>query len=394
MPADAVRDPPQAASSRVSWYELFYDLLVVAALGLVNDAFLRSPSVVTARDALIGFLALSWVWLMSALFANVFPGQDLLRRVLMLVQMGLIIVAALTIDRSIDEVGQRVMFAYAGAMAVVPLLMLTDRWISPGREPAPLRLVGALGAAAGCVALGGLLGRSTLVPLLVTGIVISMVAVLGRPFDTWRADGRLRLDHLRERLGLFVLIVLGEGFAHLVSSLHSLGDIPRAGIFAVTFLVSFALWWIYFEGTFTDQVELTRVRWRLTMIGHFTLVVGMAGTLDILVLLAATEETEIGSHVFEYFAVCVVLALLSFALLRFAATRRIGAPGVLEVVSAVAIGALGFVLGEGPLSELDLLITVSAIAVVVNAIASAWHGRQSGATLGYRLRALVRGESA
>ena len=366
-PSPRVRQP----ASAVSWFELFYDLLVVASLGLVNDTFLRHPSALSARDALIGFVALSWVWFLTALFNNVFPGQDLVRRVLMLIQMALIIVAALTIERSVDEVGQRAMWAYAGALSVVPVLIVIDRWLARGRPTAPPSASLPLFAAVGLIVVGGFLGQPALVPLLIVGVLVSMVAVLGRDYRTWRDDSRLRLDHLRERLGLFILIILGEGFAQLVGALHALGDIPRAGVFALTFLVSFALWWIYFDGTFSDGVDLHRVRWRLSLLGHLTLVIGMAGTLDILVLLAVTEESAVGGHVFEYFAFCIALALASFALLRFAATGRLGFPGLLQLISAGGVSVAGILLGEGGTNELDVLISVSAVLVIANAAVSA-----------------------
>ena len=394
MPPDVVRDNGSAQSSKVSWFELFYDLVIVAAVALVNDAFLREPSLATAREALIGFVALSWVWFLTVVFANVFPGQDLVRRVLMVVQMALVVAAALTIERSLDEVGRTVMLAYAGAIGVVAVLIVSDRWlVGDRRPPAPPALAAPVAVSAVVIAAGGLLGQPFLVPSLVIGLLVSVVAVLAWQYPTWRGDERLRLPHLRERLGLFILIILGEGFAQLVNQLGGIGEIPRAGMFALLFLVSFALWWIYFDGTFTEETDLSRVMWRLSLLGHLLLVIGMAGTLDILVLLTVSREADVGAHIFEYFAFCVALTLLSFALLRFAATRRVGASGGGELVSAGIVIAIGIGLGEGGIDELFVLIGVSAALIVANAGLAVWSGRRSDGTLASRFGVLIRGDS-
>jgi low temperature requirement protein LtrA len=369
----------RSTSPTVSWFELFYDLVVVAAVSLTNDAFLAHPSVGTGRAAVLGIIALSWVWFLTTLFNNIFPGQDLLRRFLMLVQMGLIIAAALAIDR-VDEINTRTaLLAYAGALLVVLLLVASDRLMARGRRVVarfrPATAVPLLLAIGLCTA-GAFADPSASAWFLPPALVVTMVPVLGWQYPRWISDNRLRLDHLRERLGLFILIILGEGFAQLVTALHSLGTIPRAGVFALTFLVSFALWWIYFDGTFSERLELQGVRWRLSLLGHLTLVFGMAGTLDILVLVSARRESEYGPLVLPYFTTSIATVLLSFALLRFAAKGTLGISGILQVTSGLVILVTGLALAAAGAEDLYAVIGACAVIVVANGVIASWSDRE------------------
>ncbi len=379
----------------VGWFELFYDLVVVAAIAVANDAFLRDPSAHNARDAVIAMISLSWVWLLTTLFTNVFPGNDLIRRGLMLIQMGLIVVAVLTIDQSIDAAGTRVMLAYGGALAIIPLLIASDRWVvRSDRTPDPQhsRTLAALSVAPILCALGALVTGPYVAVFLALALLSSGITILVLLYRKWLDDERLRLDHLRERLGLFIIIILGEGFAQLVHALSGLDSIPRADVFALVFLVSFALWWIYFDGLVPSSTDLTRVHWRLALLGHLTLVFGIAGTLDILVLLAAGEEAVIGAHVPDYFAGTIATALLSFALIRYAVTSQFGGLGLLNLGSAAVAVAVAMFVDDTGQRGIELTIGLCAAIVIVNGAATAWFGSPERTSPGARAAAILRGQ--
>lgn len=391
MSADDRED--RRSSTTVGWFELFYDLVVVAAIAVSNDDFLTDPSVHTARDAIIAVVALSWVWLLTTLVNNVLPADDIVRRGLMLAQMALIVVAVLTIDQSIDVAGTTVMLAFGGALLVIPLLIVADGWLHRGwREPTPGQgpLLVALSVPPVLCGIGALVGSPALVWLLALALVVSGVTVLWWQYGRWRDDDRLRLDHLRERLGLFVLIILGEGFAQLVAALNGLGTIPRSGTFALLFLVSFALWWIYFDGLSPSDSALGTVRWRLSLLGHLTLVLGIAGTLDILVLVSAADESAIGDHIPGYFAACVAIVLLSFALLRFATMGHLGREGRLNLASALVVIGIAAIVDDSE-RGLDTTIVLCAIVVLVNGVVTASSRQPGQGPLTARLGSALRG---
>ena len=72
---------------KAGWLELFYDLAVVAALGVSNDAFIEHPSFETAYFSLLALAALFSVWLLTTLIHNRFAIDGIIYRILLLLQM-------------------------------------------------------------------------------------------------------------------------------------------------------------------------------------------------------------------------------------------------------------------------------------------------------------------
>ncbi|MEI6361389.1 MAG: low temperature requirement protein A [Actinomycetes bacterium] len=372
MAAEATEpyDPYQGHSPTVTWFELFYDLVVVASVGLTNDVFLDRPTWQNAVLAAVTMAALAWVWFLTTLFNNLFPGQDLLRRALLLAQMAAIAIAGLAIDQDHGIDNRIGLLAYAAALAIVGALITWGARSTPRRVR--LRVIGPIAIAAAICVVGAIDDHYRSGLYLVAALLVSMLPILLMQYSEWREESMIRLDHLRERLGLFVLIILGEGFAQLVSALHFLGTIPRADLFALLFVLSFAVWWIYFDGTFSDYTDLVHVRWRLTLLAHLTLIFGIVGTVDVLVLLAAGEATELGDEALAYFVICLSLVLLSFAALTFTAKGRLGVQGWLQLACGLLIVSIGLVLVPRDDTSTNAVILLSAAVVIGNAVIAVW----------------------
>lgn len=353
----------------VSWFELFYDLVVVAAIGLCNDVFVDDPSPLSALVAVITMTSLAWVWLLTTLTVNAYPQWDGVRRVLMVAQMALISVAGLSVSM---EHGIEFATGHAAAAAVLLITAGLLFW-SAYRAHEPVMwgvIVPVLVAAAILIA-------AAINPIvaprwyLLAAVLVSAVPVLTTQFRKWQQQSRLRLEHLEERLGLFVIIVLGEGFVQLTAALHFLDSIPDGALYALMFVFAYALWWMYFGGTFSDNVDPARVRWRLTLLGHLTLVLGIIGTLDLLVLFTAAQDPG-NSELVTAFLACIVTVLWSFALLEFAARGRLGPQGWLQLGSGLlAVLAMAAVDLSWPIAAIvaggTLLVLANAgVAVVLD----------------------------
>ena len=353
----------------VSWFELFYDLVVVAAIGLCNDVFVDDPSPLSALVAVITMTSLAWVWLLTTLTVNAYPQWDGVRRVLMVAQMALISVAGLSVSM---EHGIEFATGHAAAAAVLLITAVLLFW-SAYRAHEPVMwgvIVPVLVAAAILIA-------AAINPIvaprwyLLAAVLVSAVPVLTTQFRKWQQQSRLRLEHLEERLGLFVIIVLGEGFVQLTAALHFLDSIPDGALYALMFVFAYALWWMYFGGTFSDNVDPAQVRWRLTLLGHLTLVLGIIGTLDLLVLFTAAQDPG-NSELVTAFLACIVTVLWSFALLEFAARGRLGPQGWLQLGSGLlAVLAMAAVDLSWPIAAIvaggTLLVLANAgVAVVLD----------------------------
>ncbi len=353
----------------VSWFELFYDLVVVAAIGLCNDVFVDDPSPLSALVAVITMTSLAWVWLLTTLTVNAYPQWDGVRRVLMVAQMALISVAGLSVSM---EHGIEFATGHLAAAAVLAITAGLLFW-SAYRAHEPVLwgvIVPVLVAAAILIA-------AAINPIvaprwyLLAAVLVSAVPVLTTQFRKWQQQSRLRLEHLEERLGLFVIIVLGEGFVQLTAALHFLDSIPDGALYALMFVFAYALWWMYFGGTFSDNVDPAQVRWRLTLLGHLTLVLGIIGTLDLLVLFTAAQDPG-NSELVTAFLACIATVLWSFALLEFAARGRLGPQGWLQLGSGLlAVLAIAAVDLSWPIAAIvaggTLLVLANAgVAVILD----------------------------
>lgn len=356
----------------VSWFELFYDLVVVAAIGLCNDVFVDDPSPLSALVAVITMTSLAWVWLLTTLTVNAYPQWDGVRRVLMVAQMALISVAGLSVSM---EHGIEFATGHAAAAAVLLITAGLLFW-SAYRAHEPVMwgvIVPVLVAAAILIA-------AAINPIvaprwyLLAAVLVSAVPVLTTQFRKWQQQSRLRLEHLEERLGLFVIIVLGEGFVQLTAALHFLDSIPDGALYALMFVFAYALWWMYFGGTFSDNVDPAQVRWRLTLLGHLTLVLGIIGTLDLLVLFTAAQDPG-NSELVTAFLACVATVLLSFALLEFAARGRLGPQGWVQLASGLVVAASAVAVDHSAWS-LAAIVTAGTVVVLANAAVAVVFDRQ------------------
>ncbi len=372
-----ITQPPRtkgANNPTVSWFELFFDLVVVAAVNITNDRYLEHPSTATALLAIVGLIGLCWVWLLTTVFNNVYPGDGVVRRLAIVVQMAALMVAALAVDDAENLGYSTGMVAFGVAILVPAVLILnsTRGTVSRplGRQAPPLVLAATI-----CI-VAGLVAPAPLGPYLLVALLIGIVPMLAVNRGRLQTVLGRRTDHLRERLGLFVLIVLGDGFLFMVQALAQADSIPNPGAFAMTFIISFAIWWLYFEGTFSARHSTQPLRWRLSLSAHLLLVLGMIGTLDSLVLFTIRDQARLGDQNLGYFAVSVALVLVAFSLLGVTVRGRWGVVSWVQATSGLAIGVLG--LTAVPAADLTVFAVMTGIGIIViaNAAFAGWSDRR------------------
>jgi low temperature requirement protein LtrA len=332
----------KAASQRVSWFELFYDLVLVAAISQAGKVFVKEPTWAMTGFIGSGILVLFGIWLLTTISYGLFRRDAAWRRLLLLIQMLGVVVAAL----SLSKTG---LPAWAGFVALA-MVVATQTFIYARftRVDAPmqgsLRIVvwsTALAAAIFAVAAAILSTASAddwvlVSPLaLVAGGGVMLLSII------WRvAPGVLSsidLHHLDERFGLLVIIVLGESFINLVSNLGTLGSIPNPVAFLLAFLIAYALWAIYFTSVQAYEMPSTIWAFRLWILAHVVFVTAAVAV--------AVEFTDLSTHAVADLNVTIgnwtplpmIGALSVVALMTW---RAKGAPRAMLRAHLVAIAAL------------------------------------------------------
>ena len=273
--------PGANPARKVTWLELFFDLIFVAAVAQVGEP-LRDDYTVSGlvRFSLL-FVLIWWAWLGNAVFATRFDTDDVLQRVLTLVQMFGVAAMAANASEALDS---RSSAGFAAAYATMRFVLVAQyaraRQIHSARRLANRYLAGHGAAAALWLA-------SALVPAPERFAiwVVALAIDLGTPWLAVAHSAKVPPDasHLPERFGLFTLILLGESVIAVMHGMKSQDDwsvVPATSAF-LGMAIAFAIWWWYFDGVSAAAEQHVRsrrdaVRFHVWSYAHLPLYLGIA----------------------------------------------------------------------------------------------------------------------
>ncbi|WP_203789909.1 low temperature requirement protein A [Paractinoplanes rishiriensis] len=244
---DLVRPPDvnEESNRSATRLELFFDLAFVLFVARCAD-ILAKDETWPGAFTFIAVVAIGWwSWASAALYANRFDTDDAIFRLLTLTGMAGVVAMAASVDK-LDATTSR-WFALAYVMLRVVLIVGYLRaWRAlpdARRTIRPYLLAHAAGAAVWLTSLAvPTPGRYVLWGI---GVAVDLV---GPTLAARLKDGiPLHMEHLPERFGLFVILVLGESVAAVVTGIHDAGWQPGIVVTAaLAFLIAAALWWSYF----------------------------------------------------------------------------------------------------------------------------------------------------
>ena len=292
-----------APERHASWLELFFDLVVVAAVAQLADRLRGDPSAADVGLCVALYVAVWLVWTSFMLYANVSAART--RQQSMLVAMAGIAVMAAAIPEVTGSRSQAFIVAYVvtrliGVRSWARTRQALTSWpaaqVSAGIGPwlvslwarPPVRYwLWALGLALE-------LGQSMLTAGRSEYVLNSMREQVRRRQQGLRLrragrsderdldvrEAKLDLSLLDERLGLFVIIVLGEAVAQLIAAAgHADWTRVLTGIAAASFVLLVGLWWLTFRYGFTAVPHFgsTDLALRATMPIHLLTTMSITG---------------------------------------------------------------------------------------------------------------------
>ncbi len=312
--------------AKVSFAELFFDLVFVFAITQVSHALLAQYDLNGALQTAFLFLAVWWVWVYSTWVLNRLDPDQLSVRLLLffLMAAGLFLSMALT-----DAFGSRgLVFALAYvAMQVGRTLFV---WYIARDDDALsqtyIRILIWFVVAAALWLLGGMAQGAARYWFWAVALGIEylgpavgyLVPGLGRDHSAnWAVKG----GHIAERCGLFVIICLGETLLVSGATFAKLDwDLAGTAAFLAAVGQAVAMWWVYFH------------------IGH------KRGTHQIE---NSDNPGQLARLAFTYLHIPIVAGIVLSAVASERAILHPGDPGTL-VESASSIGGLAlFLLGNG-----------------------------------------------
>ncbi|MFJ4870572.1 low temperature requirement protein A [Streptomyces sp. NPDC088757] len=264
--------------------ELFFDLCFVVAVAqagaeLVHAVAEDHAGTGVANYAMV-FFAIWWAWMNFTWFASAYDNDDVLYRVVTLVQIAGVLILAAGVSRAFEE--HDFLVVYLGY--VVMRLALVFQWLRAARHAAdPAERTMCRRYAGGVLLcqvgwLGLVLAPESARPWV---FLVMALAELSVPLYAERAGtSAWHAHHIAERYGLFTLIVLGETVAAATVAVKS-GIVENDAldellpIAAGGLLLVFAAWWVYFVVPAHDRLTSSRQAF-LWGYGHYLILMSAA----------------------------------------------------------------------------------------------------------------------
>ncbi len=240
--------------SRVTYVELFYDLVFVFAITQLSHGLLAHLSPLGALQTAVLMLAVWWAWIDTAWITNWLDPERTAVRLMLFALMLAGLVLSASIPKAFEERALAFALSYAAMQVGRSLFML---WALRNHDAGNFRnfiriilwqTIAALLWIAGAFAQGPL--RLALWAVAVAfetsaPVLGFWVPRLGRSATTdWTVEG----GHMAERCGLFVIIALGESALVTGATFAGLSwTAEHIGAFLVAFAGSVAMWVIYFN---------------------------------------------------------------------------------------------------------------------------------------------------
>lgn len=336
--------------------ELFFDLCFVVAVAQAGVELVHAVAEGHAGEGVLNyamvFFALFWAWVNFSWFASAYDNDDVLYRVVTLVQIAGVLVFAAGVSKGFKE--HDFLLIWLGYL--IMRVALTTQWLRVARSATDAERTTALRYACGVLVCQ--IGWSGLLFLpegarpwlfLAMAIAEMCVPVLAeRGYATaWHPH------HISERYGLFTIIVLGETIAAATIAVKSgIEDNDALGellpIAAGGLLMVFAAWWIYFVVPIHGRLSTNRQAF-LWGYGHYV-ILGAAAAIGA-GLEVAVEEAVGKAHIST-----------------LAASAAVTVPMALYLFTVWLLHSRYFKVGLAQ----QLVLPVSALATLASTFAGGW----------------------
>jgi low temperature requirement protein LtrA len=362
--------------SRVTYAELFFDLVFVFAVTQISHTLLGRFTPLGALQTTLLFLAVWWVWVYTSWITNwLNPELTPVRVLLFLLMLGGLVLST-SIPKAFESRGLWFAIAYAAMQVGRTIFFLAS--IPPGQPSArvnAIRILVWLSMSAIFWIAGGIAeGHSRLV-LWAVALGIEYVSAAARfwipkygasSIEDWNIEG----GHMAERCAGFIIIALGESIVVTGATFADLAWTTETVVgFVSAFIGALAMWWIYFHKgaeAGSELISRSSEPGRLARLAytylHLPIVAG--------IILSAVADELVLQHPGGHSDLRTVLSAIGGPLLFLVGTVlfKHTIRGWLQLSHGAGIVGLGVLAWfAGALSPLMLSILTTAIMIVVAA---------------------------
>jgi low temperature requirement protein LtrA len=328
---------------RVSWAELYFDLVFVFAITQVSTLLHHDHSWAGCGRALIVFVPIYWVWVGTSIQSNVNDmSQPLGRLSIFAVALGGLFMA-MAVPHAYEDWGLLFACAYWASRLVLGARQFLGPRLALNPFTVSMFVTGPL------LVVGALLDDDarTAVWLAAAALDLSTPTL----FRTRLRQMHFDAEHLTERFGLFVLIAIGESVVAIGAPVAARPDVDAWSLIAVAtaFALSTGLWWVYFHfatdamrhalATASVQLHVTRHVLSYGHVGFIASVIAVAVGMSEAVN-HPTSPMDHGVAALLYGGCAAYLATFGYTrwmMFRQVATTRLTGAAIVLLVFPVAL---------------------------------------------------------
>ena len=360
--------------NRVTYAELFFDLVFVFAVTQISHTLLGRFTPLGALQTTLLLLSVWWVWVYTSWVTNwLNPELAPVRVLLFLLMLGGLVLST-SIPKAFESRGLWFALAYAGMQVGRTLfwLLSTPATRILARTNA-LRILVWLSVSAAFWIAGGLAEGQQRLVLWAVALGIEYVSPAVRfwipkygasSVTDWYVDG----GHMAERCAGFIIIALGESIVITGATFADLAwTLATVTAFLSAFIGALAMWWIYFHKgaeAGSELISRSSESGRLARLAytylHLPIVAG--------IILSAVADELVLTHPADRSDLKTVLSAIGGPLLFLLGTILFkhairGWHQLSHGIGIVALGGLAWFAGE--LSSLMLSILTTGVMIVV-----------------------------
>ncbi|HEY6163468.1 MAG TPA: low temperature requirement protein A [Nitrososphaeraceae archaeon] len=263
----------------VTWLENFYDLIVAIIVFQLSRDLNQNVSVYGFLTFVALFIPVVWSWVGVTFYSTRFETDDLAHRLLMLLQIAVAALMAVSVPDGLGKNSSWFALSYAIMRTILVIEYLRTRKHVPAARKLTTRYSIGFSIAA------GIWFASIFVPppfrlflwIIGLGVDIGTPLLFARQLSVQFAP---HIHHLPERFGSFTIIVLGISILGVVDGIADHNWSPSSIISAGLGLgIAFSLWWVYFDTVDGSEIRALRenrqigiyVTWLYI---HFPLIIG------------------------------------------------------------------------------------------------------------------------
>ncbi len=271
-----LHSPALGLEKKVTWLELFYDLIFVAAFIQLGNGLSNHTNLAGVATFFAMFLPLWVAWTGFSFYENRFTVDDFVHRGLVFLQMFAVGGMAMSASRVLEHDTQ--FFSLAAGTAQLLVAVMHLRAYAQMQEAQDyirywgtvFFVVGALWIASAFLPANLAIGVWTLASVTV------LLSTLSRQSRTLAERYPIDLKHLTERYGLLTIIVLGESFVKVLSMLVAQGSGPQVYLEAgIALLITCGIWWVYFDDIAGAHIRPGHAQWIVWIYAHIPLQVAI-----------------------------------------------------------------------------------------------------------------------